>query len=125
MRLFRNKEMRKFDKLTKKHRKALKKLIRNDWDFEWGCLHNLVMTKIHNMYEYYTSGNNVWQSNETLLPLIESLKHVITLDDKINSLWDNVSLKDATTYKDLTEQEQTLYAELYKYIGENILAWWD
>ena len=137
-----NKEMRAYDKMHRKHRKELIKLVKEDAEWDWCFLHDLVMTKVRHMYEYYTSGNNVWQSDETLLPTIAELKHVLDLQDELEHLFDNIPVPEMTknekgflvfTYNEETEKlrdkaykrEDELYKEIYAYIGEHLRGWWD
>ena len=53
------KEKHAYRKMYKKHRKEMIKLAKEDRDWDWGYLHDLVITKIRHMYEYYNTGNNV------------------------------------------------------------------
>ena len=137
------KEKRNYHKLHRKHRKTMIKLAKEDKDFDWGYLHTFVITKIKHMYEYYTAGDNVWQTDETLLPIIDSLKHVLDLQDELDNLFKTPvaeiefdhSLEYITTVKYTDEakkalkyryqREQELYKKIYSYIGEHIQYWWD
>ena len=91
------------------------------------------------MYEYYTARNNVWQSDESLLPLIDSLKYVLDLDDELEHLWDDhvhghIANEDGSisateesvkNFVNKSKREQELYAEIYNHIANNIMTWWD
>lgn len=110
-RIFKSKEMREYYKMYKRHRKTMIKLAKADRDFDYDFMHDLVVTKIKHMYEYYFLGNNVLQSEESLNKVLETLKHAIDLADKI----DNAAIYE----------ENELYKEFYYYIGENITWWWD
>lgn len=110
-RIFKSKEMREYYKMYKRHRKVMIKLAKEDRDFDYGFLHDLVVTKIKHMYEYYSAGNNVCQSEETYNKVLETLKHAIDLADKIDCGHIYV--------------EGKLYKDFYSYIGENIMWWWD
>ena len=109
--IFKSKEMREYTKMYKRHRKTMIKLAKADRDFDYDFLHDLVVTKIKHMYEYYSAGHNVWQSDETLRQVLETLGHAIDVADKI----DNSSI----------HVESKLYEEFYSYIGRNIRWWWD
>lgn len=134
--------MKEYKKMYKKHQKELIKLAKESEDWDWYYLHNLVMTKIRHMYEYYSAGNNVWQSDETLLPTIDELKHVLDLQYELEHLFDNISRPEMTKNEDnsLTftwtdeakslsdaayEREDEIYKEIYTYIGEHLREWWD
>ena len=122
--IFKSKEIRKYCKMHRKHRKELIKLVKEtrEWDFGW--LHDMVIMQIRHMYEYYSAGNNVYQSEETLNRVLESLKHTLDLQDELDTLWDK-ERDDLTNYNDLIKRESELYAEIYAYIGQNIQWWWD
>ena len=116
-----SKEIRKYCKMHRKHRKELIKLAKEtrEWDFGW--LHDMVIMQIKHMYEYYSAGNLVYQSEESLNKVLESLKHILDLQNELDTLWDNCNEKN----EDLFRRENELYAEIYTYIGQNIQWWWD
>ena len=137
--LFPSKEMRAYNKMYRRHRKELLKLAKTirEWDYCW--LYDSTIMQIKHMYEYYSKGNNIFQSEESLNTILEQLKHVLDLDDELEHLWDNyeshlienddgsVSVSDegAKRYSDIRDREQELYEEIYSYIGKVILYWWD
>lgn len=140
--LFPSKEFRAYKKMRNKHRKELIKLAKVDYDFDWAYLHDLVITKIRHMYEYYKAGNHVWQTNESLLPIIEQLKHVLDLDYEVEHLYDNIPIAEKIKnengsitfiYTDeisaardrAYERAEELYQEIYTYIGKYLREWWD
>lgn len=148
MKLFRkirnlfNKEVRAYDKMHRKHRKELIKLAKEDAEWDWCFLHDLVLTKIRHMYEYYKAGNNVWQTDETLLPTINELEHVLDLQYELEHLHDNVPAPEMTKNEDKSltftwsdeaktlsdaayKREDEIYTEIYTYIGEHLRGWWD
>lgn len=148
MRLFRrirnqfNKEMRAFYKMNRKHRKETIKLAKEycDWDFSY--FHDLVITKIRHMYEYYSAGNNVWQSEESLNEVLMSLKHVLDLQEELDNVFKDVPAPEMKvnddksltfTWSDEARQlsdeaykrEDELYKEIYNYISIHLRSWWD
>lgn len=138
-----SKEMREYNKMYRKHRKQMIELAKEDRDWDWIYLHNLVIAKIKHMYEYYTSRNNVWQTDETLIPIIESLKHVLDLQEEIDQLfeidiegiqYEHISANETRVeyseevlnkIENEYKREQELYEEIYSYIGKNMRGWWD
>lgn len=110
-RIFKSKEMREYWKMYKRHRKTMIKLAKEDRDWDFGYLHDFVVTKIKHMYEFYCAGNNIWQSEESLKQILETLAHAIDLAEKIHN---------SGIYA-----ESKLYEEFYTYIGQNIQYWWD
>ena len=137
--LFPSKEMRAYNKMYCRHRKELVKLAKTirEWDYCW--LYDSTLMQIKHMYEYYTARNNVWQSDESLLPLIDSLKYVLDLDNELEHLWDDrvgghvvnddssisTTEESANSFIDKSKREQELYAEIYNHIANNIMTWWD
>ena len=138
-RLFPNKEMRAYRRMHRRHRKELIKHAKETTEFEWGYLHDSIIMQIRHMYEYYTAGNNVWQTDETRLPIIEQLQHVLDLCDELDNVWDShtpghiknddgsiTPTKESTdSYIQISKREEELYAEIYSYIGKYIQWWWD
>ena len=123
-RLF-DKEYRKYIKIRNKHRKALKKMASEDCDFDFGYIHDLVVAKILNMHEYYSLGYNVWQCDESRLKIVEQLNHVIDLQIELQSVYSDEGKYAQYNAADRMAREEELYKEIYCYIGENILNWWD
>ena len=124
------KSMRAYHKMYKKHRKEMVKLAKEDRDFDWAYLHDFVLTKIEHMYEYYSAGNNVWQTEETLKPILESLRYVIDLQKELDNIWStNTQNEDGFDSMDklttLFKREDEIYKEMYAYIGQHLREWWD
>jgi len=138
-RLFPSKEMRAYRKMYRRHRRELIRLAKQDRDFDWCWLDEFVRTKIKHMYEYFSDGNNVCQTEESLNEILAQLKHVLDLHEELDSLWDNygnnliinedgsVTVNDdgAKKYSTIRNREQELYEEIYSYIGKYIQWWWD
>jgi hypothetical protein len=121
------KEKRAYRKMYKKHRKEMIRLAKEDRDFDWGYLHDLVITKIKHMYEYYHDGNNVMQTDETRIPILDQLSHVLDLQYDIDHLYDDekyakYSVEEAAS---LWKKESELYKSIYTFIGEHLEEWWD
>lgn len=95
----------------RKHKWQLIKLSMRSEDWDFGFMHEYVVTSLKQMLEYYETNVNVWQTNESLIPLVESLKATIAINEQITAC----EIKD----------ESALYKEFYNSIGENILKWWD
>lgn len=136
------KEKRAYRKMYRKHRKEMIRLAKEDRDFDWSYLHDLVITKIKHMYEYYHDGNNVLQTDETRIPILDQLSHVLELQYELDHLYDDLepaiidydkdgswtvsrNKESATKVQALLEKESELYKSIYKFIGEHIEEWWD
>jgi hypothetical protein len=136
------KEKRAYRKMYRKHRKEMIRLAKEDRDFDWSYLHDLVITKIKHMYEYYHDGNNVWQTDETRIPILDQLSYVLDLQYELDHLYDDLepaiidyskdgswtvsrNKESATKVQALLEKESELYKSIYSFIGEHIEEWWD
>lgn len=137
--LFPSKEMRAYTKMYRRHRKELVKHAKETREWDYGWLYDSVMMQIRHMYEYYTARNNVYQSDESLLSLIDSLKYVLDLGYKLEHLWDDhigghivnedgsisATEESAKSFIDKSNQETKLYREIFSHIGSNLQTWWD
>lgn len=117
--LFPSKEMRRYRKMHRRHRKELIKLAKETCEYDWYWLHEMVVMQIKHMHEYYVAGDNVWQSDETRLPVIRQLQHVLDLNAEIDCV------EDETWTLDSQKKINELYEELYGSVGKNIQYWWD
>ena len=120
-RLFPSKEMRAYRKMYRRHRREMVKLAKKVREWDYGWIDELVLTQIKHMHEYFSSGNNVWQTDETRLPIVEQLKHVFDLYDEMDGFWDSETMD----YRQAVNREQELHEEIYGYIGAHLREWWD
>lgn len=137
--LFPSKEMRAYNKMHRRHQRELVKLAKTIKEWDYGWLYDSTIMQIRHMYEYYTARNNVYQSDESLLSLIDSLKYVLDLDNELEHLWDDhirghvvnedgsitSTEESAKSFIDKSKREQDLYREIYNHIADNIMTWWD
>ena len=137
--LFPSKEMRAYNRMYRRHRKELVKHAKETRAWDWCWLHDSVIMQIRHMHEYYSAGNNVWQTDETRLPIVEQLQHILDLEEELNHLWDNhingcIKNEDGSitfteectkSYVEIRNREQELYEEIYSYIGCHLREWWD
>ena len=100
-----------YNKMRRKHRKELIKLAKEDQDFDYEYLHNLVVVKLKNMYEFYSQGHAEFLAESDLNQILETLEHAINIADKIDMVPEPTRVKE-------------LYQEFYEYIGQNIMLWW-
>ncbi len=123
----RKKEMRAYRKMHRKHRKELVKHAKETYEWDYGWLYDSTIMQIRHMYEYYTARNNVFQSDDTLIPIIRTLKYVLDLDDELKHLWSDYheGNRDVEDYNKRAIRELDIYQEIYSHIGENIIIWWD
>lgn len=124
------KSMREYRKMHRRHRKELVKLAKEVRPFDWGWLDELVHAQIKHMYEYFSAGNNVWQTDETRLPIVEQLKHVMDLYEELDNIWDRDTkgedgFDSVDKIKAQYQREEDLYREIYSYVGCHLKEWWD
>lgn len=140
-RLFPPKEMKAFRKMHRRHRKELIKHAKETGEWDWSWLHDSIIMQVRHMLEYYTERNNVWQSDETRLPIIEQLQHILDLEAEIDRMQDDDNGVEyihengvcKTIFPDdygeriqkWNDKEQELYQELYSSIGRDLRWWWD
>lgn len=124
-RLFPNKERRACNKMHRRHRKELIKHAKKTSEYDWCWLHESIIMQIKHMHEYYSTGNNVWQIDESRLQIVEQLKHVLDLQAEIERMEDDYPDDYKDKVLEYEKKEQDLYEELYSYIGEYLRWWWD
>ena len=117
-RAFPSKEMKLYRKEHRKHKKELVKLTKNTYEWDYGYFHRMVIMQIKHMLEYYSDRNNVWQSDESRLPIVEQLQRILDIESEINRLDEELS-------SEAEPKISELYKELYGLIGENLRNWWD
>ena len=120
-----HKEKRAYRKMRRRHKKELIKLVKADRPWDTCYLHNLVITKIKHMYEYYSAGNNVWQTDETRIPICVQLNHILQLQDELDHLYDRDGKFSVEEVTNIWERESELYKSIYTFIGEHMEEWWD
>ena len=104
--------IKRFRKMQRKHTKELVKAAKKAKDFDYWYFHELVTKYIRNMYEMYSDRECIFQSDESRLEIVNQLKEIIDLNDKLSV---------AVTYED----ERDILKQMYTKIGENIMYWWD
>ena len=119
--IFPSKQIRAYRKMHRRHRRELVKLAKKVREFDYGWLDELVLTQIKHMYEYFSAGNNVWQTDETRLPIVEQLKHVLDLYEELDSVGDDGTMD----HMQIIRREQELFEEIYSYVGLHLQEWWD
>lgn len=105
---------REFKKWKRKQKKQLKKLLKNDYPWDYGYLINLVDYKITQMYEYYNNYYTKFPSakhDEFIVPSLLTCKELL---EKYKS--------DLSTYHYV---EYELLKRLFTIIAENITKWYE
>lgn len=105
---------KEYKKWLKKQKKKLKKLLDNDYPYDYSFLSELVKYKIYQIYEYYTKEYvNFPHENQQEL-VIKPLKECIEIFEKLD-----------TDLKENHYVEEELYKRLFSIIGKYITYWWD
>ena len=78
------KEKRAFKKMRRKHKKELRKLIKEDVPWNWECLHELIVLKIKQTYEYFEAGNCIIQAKEGVTKVLQSINKVLNILNQMN-----------------------------------------
>ena len=126
-------------KMQHRHKRELLKIVRQSCDFSSAYLDEFVHVKIKHMHEYFSSCNDIWQTEEARAQIVEQLQHVLDLWNKIDELWINYdkniirnedgyiakNKRNAVLYLEALTKEGELYKEIYSYIGEWIQFWED
>ena len=81
-------EKRAYKKMRKRHHKELRKLAKDDRPWDWEYIHDLVVLKVKQVYEYYMAGNCVTQAKEEREKLLKSMKKVMDILDVIEHVND-------------------------------------
>ena len=118
--LFPTKEMRRYRKMYRRHRKDLIKLAKETREYDWGWLHDMVLLQIRNMLEYYSDGANVWQTDDSRQDIINKLQEVLDIQKEIEER--EIDLERPL---DGLNKEAELYEKFYATVGKNIMWWWD
>ena len=116
LKYLKDKDYRAYCKMERRHRRKLVKLAKKIKPYDYCFFHDFVVAMIEFYSEYYDKGNNIWQTDETRIPIVESLKGLIELN------------KTFETSAGLVVNDQAavaFYKEFYKTIGEDICLWWD
>ena len=129
-----NKERKAYRKMHAQHRKEMIEMAKEDREWDYDYLHDIVMTKIRHMYEYYVAGNNVFHNEKSKESIVEQLKHVLDLEVERCEIWEEYYYFDDDDESDQEtidrvnsyhQRDEHLYREIYEYIGCNIWKWWD
>ena len=126
-------------RMCRRHTRELLKLVKQNQDFSSYYLDEFVHMKIKHMYEYFSTSNDIWQTEENRVQIVEQLQHVLDLWKEMESLWEDYNKNiirnedgtiaknksNAMRYLEVLAREGELYKEIYSYIGEWIQFWED
>lgn len=149
-----NKQCKKqYKKMIRKHCKKLNKLNKaahkSPWDYGFGL--NYFIAFLEFMQDYYNLGYNVWQTDESLTPLKESLKkaldayyewtsweskffHLDEEDVYVSKMKEDGTIELISKYPELhkevnlaffKEQYNQKRDKFFSIVSENLERWWD
>ena len=107
------KKMRAYRKMVRRHQRKLVKLAKHLYPHDYSYFYDMTVAMVEFYYEYYNEGNNVWQTDETRLPTVNSLKAILDFIENED--------KGLTDFR----VEDTYFKKFFELIGENITMWWD
>lgn len=142
-----SKEYKRFLKAEKRYKKALIKYIKKEENsFDSYQIPVILMMMLKRRLEYYTQGDNVWQSEDSQKLVIQSLEKAVSLG-KYAMDENNFRFEDEKEYLkkkehgplkfqdypyhtleekyEMLEKERTAYKQWFVYIAEHLNEWWD
>ena len=89
------------------------------WDWAFGLEHFMAFVQF--MYEYYTLGENIFQSEESLSQVISSLRE--TLDAYYD--WQDFGYTVSCDIDEYNKEYNEKREKFFKLLSDNIEYWWD
>lgn len=119
-----------YRKAHKKYIKELVKLVKEDGEFEWGYITDVLLLMLRRRLEYFDKGHNVWQAEECRTKAVETLREAIDkLTRAIESEWDFPEKPEGGWTDEVlakyNEENQKMWDEAFLAISGNIRLWWD
>lgn len=139
-----SKELKRYRKFQKRYLKQLIKLAKADRCWDWSYMYDILLHMLKGRLEYYNNGDNVWQAEDSLKEIIQSLTKAIELleyaYDDTNFMFEDIIIyfennehidyskvpsHTRDEYIEMHSKQQKAYEDAFKYIGEHIRGWWD
>lgn len=139
-------QSKKYRKMMKSYKKELKKLAKKAAPWEYGFLEEYFITYLRFMKDYFELGENVWQVDETRIPIVESLSGALNAYNEYESAWDpffevfgqDIDDKDIEEIsrplpsKDINKilekchrKEDRAWNKFWKIVQKDFKRWWD
>ena len=113
-----------YKKMFKRNKKTLTKIhkeaAKNPWEYGHGTEYLVAFMKF--MYEYYTLGENVWQSDESLQEVKDTLKEALDAYHDWQSFDYFAQEGDVEKYNNEYNRRRERF---FKLLSDNIEKWWD
>ncbi len=121
--------IRRYRKAQKKYEKQLIRYIKEEEKpYDWFSIVEILIKMIKRRLDYYSCGDNVWQTDETRDPTVETLKTAYRLGMEAVARDDMTPDMNGWTTEDFIVNEkeiQEAYVKFFSYIAANMRSWWD
>lgn len=119
----------RYRKAQKKYEKQLIRYIKEEEKpYDWFSIVEILIKMIKRRLDYYSCGDNVWQTDETRDPIVETLRTAYRLGMEAVARDDMApNIKDWTTEDFIADDKevQEAYVKFFSYIAANMRSWWD
>ncbi len=121
---FSKKEIRAAKKRRKQFKKALVKYAKTWNPYDWYHIVKLVGLAIEDMYDYYNEGVDVYQEEKSRQEILDDLYEVKRDWELLRDLEEGEACTDLSA-EEFWKLEERVTKHMFRYIGENMLKWWD
>ena len=121
--------IRRYRKAQKKYEKQLIRYIKEEEKpYDWFSIVEILIKMIKRRLDYYSCGDNVWQTDESREPIVETLKIAYYLGMEAVARDDlTPNIKGWTTEDFVADDKEVenAYVKFFSYVAENMRSWWD
>lgn len=121
--------LRRYRKAQKKYEKQLISYIKEEEKpYDWFSMVEILIKMIKRRLDYYSCGDNVWQTDEACKSVVETLKIAYQLGVDAIARDNIIPNAKNCTYADVVEddkQVQDAYIKFFSYVAANMRSWWD
>lgn len=121
--------IRRYRKAQKKYEKQLIRYIKEEEKpYDWFSIVEILIKMIKRRLDYYSCGDNVWQTDESREPIIETLKIAYYLGMEAVARDDLTPNTKGWTTEDFVADDKEVenaYVKFFSYVVENMRSWWD
>lgn len=124
-------ERRRYLKAHKKYIKQLVKTVKNDGEFEWAYIPEVMLVMLKRRLEYYEKGDWVWQTDSTRLRAVETLKEAVKLLEYASEYeWSLCDVPEdfkwtVEAHNEWENKHQKAWDDAFLSISKNLRLWWD
>lgn len=121
--------IRRYRKAQKKYEKQLIRYIKEEEKpYDWFSIVEILIKMIKRRLDYYSCGDNVWQTDESREPIIETLKIAYYLGMEAVARDDITPNTKGWTTEDFVADDKEVenaYVKFFSYVAENMRSLWD